>query len=237
MRRLLSLISIGVLVASVIAAWPARAQLSNGLAANGVLGPSDLTTRPAAATTASRFNGPNGVVIDPVSGKLFVADRANNRVLRWSSADKMTNGSSAEAVLGQPDFVTASSAVSAVKMNNPIGLYLDPAGRLWIGDYGNNRVLRFDDAANKANGAAADGVLGQPDFTTNSAGVTQSKFSTTRFFIASMDGWSTGRPFRFMPPSMTIAMVSAACSAPITAVCAFGHEKRNLGLYARPHMP
>src|SRR3989304_499125 len=37
-------------------------------------------------------------------------------------------------------------------------------GGVWVGDRDNNRVLRFDSAATKADGAAADGVLGQVDF-------------------------------------------------------------------------
>ena len=39
-------------------------------------------------------------------------------------------------------------------------LYLLPKGN-------NHRVLRFDNAAGKPNGANADGVLGQPDFASN----------------------------------------------------------------------
>jgi hypothetical protein len=38
-----------------------------------------------------------------------------------------------------------------------------------VADSSNHRVLRFDAAASKANGAAADGVLGQADFTSGSA--------------------------------------------------------------------
>lgn len=44
---------------------------------------------------------------------------------------------------------------------------------LFVSERDNARVLRFDDAANKANGANADGVLGQPDFTTNAKTITQ----------------------------------------------------------------
>ncbi|MCC6651914.1 MAG: SMP-30/gluconolactonase/LRE family protein, partial [Candidatus Eisenbacteria bacterium] len=158
-------------------AHPVRAQITNGMAASGVLGPADLITRPAAATTASRFNGPNGVTLDPTTGKLFVADRANHRVLRFGSSDAMINGAAAEAVLGQPDFTTATSGLSAVKMNNPIGVHVDAAGRLWVGDFTNNRVLRFDNASAKANGAPADGVLGQLDFVTSASGNTALKTS------------------------------------------------------------
>jgi hypothetical protein len=38
----------------------------------------------------------------------------------------------------------------------------------------NSRVLRFDNAATLANGAPADGVLGQPDFTSGLFDTTQS---------------------------------------------------------------
>jgi len=51
---------------------------------------------------------------------------------------------------------------------------VDSAGRLWVADFFNNRVLRFDGAADKANGANADGVLGQPNFTSNGAATTAS---------------------------------------------------------------
>lgn len=166
-----------ILLIGALGAASAVAEFSNGQPAVGVLGPADLVTRPASATTASRFNGPNGVAIDPLTGKLFIADRANNRVLRWSSADALNNGSAAEAVLGQPDFTTGTTGLSAVKMNNPIGVFVDDAGRLWVGEYGNNRVLRFDDAANRPTGAAADGVLGQPDFTTSSSATTAVKMN------------------------------------------------------------
>ncbi|MBK8166785.1 MAG: hypothetical protein IPK64_12650 [bacterium] len=169
--------SLLVALALLSFATAATAQFSNGQAAVGVLGPGDLVTRPAGAATDSRFNGPNGVALDPTSGKLFVADRGNHRVLRWSGTEAMLNGSAAEAVLGQPDFTTATSGLSAVRMNNPIGVHVDAAGRLWVGDYGNNRVLRFDDAANKPSGATADGVLGQPDFTTSGAATSAVKMN------------------------------------------------------------
>ena len=57
----------------------------------------------------------------------------------------------------------------------------------------------------------------------------RSKLSTIFAFSASICARSTSWPLRFMPASMTIAMVSAACSPPITAVCAFGQEKRKRG--------
>jgi sugar lactone lactonase YvrE/lysophospholipase L1-like esterase len=155
-----------------ILASPASSQLANTLPADGVLGANDLVTRPPGGTTSSLLNGPNGVAIDPTTGKLFVTDRTNNRVLRWSSAAALVNGSAAEAVLGQTDFVSGGPNLGTNRFSSPIGISINASGALWVADFGNNRVLRFDDASSKPSGANADGVLGQPGFETNFAGNT-----------------------------------------------------------------
>jgi len=152
----------------------AQSPLFNNMPASGVLGQSNFTSN-LSGTTSSTLNFPSGVTVDPITGKLFVVDRYNNRVLRWSSTAKMTNGSPAEAVFGQPDFITASSGLSAAKFNDPLRAFVDSAGRLWVSDYLNNRVLRFDNASSRSNGSSADAVLGQPDFTTNTSGTSANK--------------------------------------------------------------
>src|SRR5450631_1275468 len=48
-------------------------------------------------------------------------------------------------------------------------------------------------------------------------------------FMASSFSFSTGLPRRIAAASVTIAMVSAACSPPITAVLALGQEKQKRG--------
>ena len=150
--------------------------LSNFMPANGVLGTTDFVTNtnytsPSTTTLAEPFC----VAIDPTTGKLFVADRDNRRVLRWSSIDKLIDGSAAEVVFGQPDFVTRTAntgGLSAATMNNPNSVYVDANGTLWVADRDNHRVLRFDNASTKTTGANADGVLGQTNFTSNTSGTT-----------------------------------------------------------------
>jgi hypothetical protein len=136
---------------------------SNGALAALVLGQVDFTSS-AVATSQSGLYAPLGVAVDPTSGKVFVADSANNRVLRFASLAALNNGAAAEAVLGQPDFTSNASATSQSGMRGPWNLTVDSSGQLWVADSQNSRVLRFDNAATKANGANADGVLGQPDF-------------------------------------------------------------------------
>ena len=164
----------------------AQAPLSNNMPANGVLGQATLITN-AVGATASGMNNAFGIAVDPTTGKLFVADRNNSRVLRFTSAAKLINGSAAEAALGQPDLVTVTAntgGISAATMNTPIRLFVDASGRLWVSDYGNRRILRFDSASVKVTGAPANGVLGQPDFVTNTAGTTAAKMNrTTGVFV------------------------------------------------------
>jgi len=152
--------------------FPASAATVDGSAAELVFG---VTGSPN--TTATQFNSPIGLAIDS-AGRLWVADRANSRVLRFDNAATIaTNSPPANAVLGQPDFTTSSTGITQSTMKNPYSVSVDSAGRLWVADSLNNRVLRFDNAAAKANGANADGVLGQPDFVTSSPNTTQSKMN------------------------------------------------------------
>ncbi|MBK7229073.1 MAG: hypothetical protein IPH97_09440 [Ignavibacteriales bacterium] len=152
----------------------AQSPLINNMPATGVLGQLDFISG-SSGTTSSKLNAPSGVAVDPTTGKLFVADRYNNRILRWSSSDKMIDGSPAEAVFGQLDFNTSTSGLSASKFNDPLRVFVDSSGNLWVSDYLNNRILRFDNASTKPSGSAADLVLGQAGFTVNTSGTTVNK--------------------------------------------------------------
>jgi uncharacterized repeat protein (TIGR01451 family) len=131
-------------------------------------------------TTVNQFNDPRGITVD-ASGRLWVADRANNRVVWFNDAfADADNQPDADGVLGQPDFVTQIPTTTQSGMNNPYGLAVSTEGTLVFADAVNNRVLVFEDAASKSNGALADKVLGQPDFVSNSPAATQSGMSTPR---------------------------------------------------------
>ena len=163
-----------VLALLLVLTTPALAAFtpSNGQAAKLVLGQPDFTSN-AFHTTQTGMDYPYAVAVDPTTRKVFVADCSNNRVLRFASVYVLNNGAAAESVLGQPNFTSSGLAAAQNKMNCPSGVSVDAGGRLWVADWGNNRVLRFDKAASKANGANADGVLGQPDFTSSGTATSQ----------------------------------------------------------------
>ncbi|MGB8215320.1 MAG: hypothetical protein WCE68_17360 [Anaerolineales bacterium] len=150
--------------------------LSNDNPPEAVLGQPNFTTNsappyPPPPTTQASMHGPHSIFVDS-TGRLWVADSVNNRVLRFDHAATLTSGANATVVLGQPNFTSHAQAVTSKGMNYPYGLFVDTGGRLWVVDRGNNRVLRFSAAASKGNGAAADGVLGQPNFTSASPATT-----------------------------------------------------------------
>lgn len=152
--------------------------------ADAVLGQASFTTT-SAGTTASAFAasfGPNAFAVDR-SGRLFVADAYNNRVLSWPSAAAFTNGQAADLVIGQLDFTTGTpntGGISAATLFTPFGVAIDVAGNLYVADFGNNRVLRY--ASPFASGMAAVQVFGQGgSFTSSSAnngGVSRSSLNS-----------------------------------------------------------
>ncbi len=151
--------------------WSASNKLVTGSSASKILGQPDFTTANA-ATTATGLNSPVDCAFD-AAGNLYVSDRNNNRVLRYNSAASKANGASADLVLGQADFTSGSSnrggAAAANTLSLPYGVVIDVRGNLWVVDMGNNRILRYDNPMSKANGADADFVLGQADFTSASS--------------------------------------------------------------------
>jgi len=147
------------------------ASKANGANADGVLGQLIFTAN-LPISGAGGMAYPTGIAIDG-SGTLWVGDNFDNRVLRFNNAASKPNGASADGVLGQPDFTSANAANSQNGLNSPNGVAIDSSGTLWVADTGNNRVLRFDNATTKANGANADGVLGQAGFVTKGSSATQ----------------------------------------------------------------
>ena len=149
--------------------YGSAASLQNGAAAEAVLGQDGFANAPVPATSSQGMNRPVGVFVDHL-GRLWVADRSNARVLRFSNASTAASYSAADRVYGQADFTSNTFTVTASGMINPTAVWVDAGDRLWVADEAACRVLRFDDISNKENGAAADGVLGQADFITGAQG-------------------------------------------------------------------
>jgi streptogramin lyase len=165
------------LLALTLATLASGKTIPNYAEANLVLGQVDFTSnlKPFPPNAAS-LNNPFSVVVEPITRKVFIADSANNRVLRYASADSLVNGAQAEAVFGQALFTTKTQGITSNQFSGePVSLFLDAKGRLWVPDYNGNRVLRFDAATLRDSSPGADRVYGQPDFTTGTNATTAQK--------------------------------------------------------------
>ncbi len=163
------------------------ASFTNGQFADIVIGQPDMVTTlpqgPASGSTRTTgLSIPEGMAVD-ASGNLYVIDAGNNRILRFPKPFTQASTVFPDLVIGQPDFTTgaanqgglSASSLSFVVANNALtaALAFDAAGNLWVTDAGNNRILRFNVSglgAQLKSGPAADIVLGQLNFTTNSEG-------------------------------------------------------------------
>ena len=127
-------------------------------------------------TGQNRLDNPRELAFDEQGQQLFVADVDNSRVLVFNVA-AIDNGENAANVLGQSNFSSTNSTVSQNGFSAPAGLVYDKNGqRLFVSDYVARRVLAFD-IAEISNGENAVNVLGQSNFTSNSTGLSQSKFA------------------------------------------------------------
>jgi DNA-binding beta-propeller fold protein YncE len=160
--------------------------LGNNPPADYVFGQPDFTTN-TVGTTIAKMHYPAGIAIGP-DDSLWVADASNNRVLRFDEVTLKASGASADGVLGQASFILSAGGTSATRMSAPYSLSMNSDGVLWVADVFNNRVLRFDNAAALANGAAASGVLGQAAFDTFLSGTSASTLNQPYGVLAGPDG-------------------------------------------------
>ncbi|HEY3325007.1 MAG TPA: PKD domain-containing protein [Planctomycetota bacterium] len=174
-QRLYAIGKLAILLVVLISADCALAA-ANDPPADAVLGQPDFASnnanQGAAAPSAKSMNLPSGAAIDPRTGRLYVCDSGNNRVLSWPSAAAFTNNQAADKVFGQNDFVSGlpnrgQGFANETTLSNPLGVAVDSRGNLWVADSGNNRLLEYDNP--NVSDSVADRVLGQPDLASNTA--------------------------------------------------------------------
>jgi uncharacterized protein (TIGR03437 family) len=141
--------------------------------------PNYLTHDASVPTDSTLFN-PVGLLVDPATGDLLVADSGNGRVIRFTRPFDQNGSYHANLVLGQAGFSTHVVDPSSSTMRSPTGLALTTAGHLLVSDAALNRVLLFKKPAGGdfSLGQRADAVIGQPDFFSVSSGTTANRFNT-----------------------------------------------------------
>jgi hypothetical protein len=139
--------------------------------ANLVLGQADFgSSTIVSPPTASSMKWPSAVYFDGTH--FFVADSGNNRVLVFNGFPS-TKDQAANYVIGQPDLISSSAAVTASGLSNPKALAVAGTA-LFVADQTANRVLVFDPIPTSS-GASAKHVLGQPGPNTSTKPTTASQ--------------------------------------------------------------
>lgn len=161
-----------------VLAWKNALQFVNGAFADLIIGQKDrystLAQGPGRSLT-SGLNTPTALAVDK-AGNLYVADAGNNRILRYPKPfAQAVEYKVPDLVLGQLNLGINTANAGGISDKSLAlggarsGLALDRQGNLWVSDTGNNRILRYrsGDLVAGRNGPAADLVLGQVDFLTN----------------------------------------------------------------------
>lgn len=151
-------------------------QTTDGPTGTVFLGQPDATScseNRGGAPASNTLDNPRAAWTDGV--RVAVADTANNRVLLWDSFP--ATGAAASRVLGQADFVSIQAdrggAAGSGTLDTPRGVWFD-GSYLYVADSGNDRVLVWTGWPG-TNGAAANYVVGAPDFSTTSGTCTSTR--------------------------------------------------------------
>lgn len=99
----------------------AHAGIFNGNA-NVVLGHPDFSSSQAGTAGGAGLNRPSCVTVDNTTGRVFVADTNNNRVVWWNSSSGLASGAMPDGVLGQAD-------LNSVSPNRGGGVHADTLSR------------------------------------------------------------------------------------------------------------
>ena len=118
-------IRLNVWLGIVLVAALAIGGLASAARGNTSLGSAMLSM----TTLTAGLNQPSGVVADPDRDAIYIADSANDAI-------QVLHGDGSRVRISGKDF--------GFPMNHPTGLAVDRAGRLFIADTGNNRILMFD---------------------------------------------------------------------------------------------
>ena len=211
------------LAALVLPATAGAFNLTAGQSADRVVGQPDFTTLSAGPDTDIGFRLPSDVAQD-AGGRIWVADRLNNRVVRYASTPG-ADGAAFDLVLGQSSLSDVSNpfwGCGSTRLYHPTAVW-SVGTMLFVADQENHRVLVWTTLPT-TNGEAADLVLGQPDMNTCTSGTSATKMNMpsgvwsngTRILVADTNnnrvlGWTA------MPGSNGVAANCALGQANLTS--------------------
>ena len=135
-----------VMVFCVALAIPAVHAANQDTVADRVLGQATFTTSNFGCS-ATQISSAFGLGVDRRTGRIYIADSSNNRVISWPNAASFTNGQAADKVFGQPNFtsnlINGGGTPTASTLNGPRGVAVDDNSNLYVADTFNQRIRKI----------------------------------------------------------------------------------------------
>jgi len=142
-----------------------------------VIGNINFTDNNASGVVSqNKMYSPSGIAFlgSGESTKVYITDKDFNRVLVFSQIT--TDGQNAINVLGQTNFFSSSASLSQTGLAGPTGITIDSNKKIYITDTNNNRVMIWTSTVS-TDGQAANSVLGQTWFFSNSTGTSSTSLN------------------------------------------------------------
>lgn len=199
----------------------ATSTIANGMNATHVLGQPDFVTGNS-GTTQNDLSGVTGLTYDATTGRLFVTDSGNNRIVTYNVGYGVTDYMAQSNVIGQPDFISSGSSVSQSTFDYPTYVTYDAiAGIAAIVDDGNNRVMLFDASSTPVTvpitmGTGTDGA--EPGTAGNFVINTVST-STAYYIYFTLSGSATnGTDYTTIPLSIFVPPNTSSVNIPVSVL-------------------
>jgi uncharacterized protein (TIGR03437 family) len=197
----------------------------NGASAIRVYGqPNMNSAAKSSQPSAQTLTSPQGIAVDAASN-MFGADSGANRVLVFPNTQNAPPyGAVAAFVIG-----TASFSSTAGILKTPLDVAVDSAGRIYVSDSGNNRVLVFPSLVFlPVAGGGATGVVGQSSVNgtaanwdgSNGLATPDSLYAPAGVYIDRQDTLFVGdagnsRVLQFPKPAVVVNAATYQASVPI----------------------
>jgi uncharacterized protein (TIGR03437 family) len=108
---------------------------ASGMTAARVVGQPNFNTS-ASGAADNRMNAPQHIAMD-VDDRLYVADTGNHRILIFNRISSAPNEPT-------PTLVLRDANSQGNRLNQPLAVFVHrPTGEIFVGDSGNNRILRY----------------------------------------------------------------------------------------------
>jgi hypothetical protein len=129
--------------------------------------------------TEARLMASSGVFVDS-KGNLFIADSGNNRIRR---VDGQTGIITTVAGIGEKGFSGDGGKATEARLYNPIDVFVDSLGNLFVADYWNHRIRRVDGQTGVITTVAGTGEEG---FSSDGGKATEARLYPSDVFVDSL---------------------------------------------------